>query len=193
MVLEKQVALVRLTQVRKHQIEHSNPCSELLLKSFMTASQVVRQAPKWPKLSHKQLETFDHTRQMMWVFRTATMYCHWCNQATADVHGPEPFDNFDWGPYCCGGLQGEMKVSLFSSMHNSPNIIQDAHTKLIRAMSPAEGDHTRTGSGAVCQFSLQDMGLRVRQFAQFMQIRHAESTTGLNWVKVFANPPVKAG
>ncbi|KAK9817484.1 hypothetical protein WJX74_002907 [Apatococcus lobatus] len=73
---------------------------------------VLRQAPTWPKLNHKQLETFDHTRQMMWIFRTVTMYCHWCNQATADVFGSELFDNFDWGPYCSNGLQGETKEYL---------------------------------------------------------------------------------
>ena len=83
------------------------------LKKLMTGIQAIRQAPTWPKLSHKQLETFHHTRQMMWIFRAATGYCHWCNQATAELFGPEPFDNFDWGPYCRGGLQGEMKVWLF--------------------------------------------------------------------------------
>lgn len=71
----------------------------------------------------------------MWIFRAATGYCHWCNQATAELFGPEPFDNFDWGPYCRDGLQGEMKVWPF--LH-AQKLSAAAHLKLAKAVARGE-------------------------------------------------------
>ncbi len=71
---------------------------------------MLQQSPSWPKLSHKQLDVFEYSRQLMWMFRSATCICHWANGATAAAFGSEAFDNKDWAPYCNGGVQGETKV-----------------------------------------------------------------------------------